>query len=227
MFSEMSHAFIAGMYYNKLKEKFGDNGVDTFRHATQQAGLQRGHRMALKALRDGKPLDIFTYREYGELIRTPDAPVTNLEVESTSPDYVYKITSCPWHVQFEKMGALEAGACYCAEIDEGLYRGFNPAIGFTAPCNLSRDGFCRHVTPNVFLDEAPHVAQKNELAKTFDFHCAHLYWCYSDIVEMVFGEEGKKINKEVLEAYGKEYGEEAIDVIMSYEDYDFNAIEDL
>ena len=108
MFNEQSHAFIAAMYYNKLKERFGDTGVAAFTHATQQYGLQRGHRMALKALRDGKPLDIFSYREYGELIRTADAPETILEVESTSPDYVYRITACPWHMQFEKMGALEA-----------------------------------------------------------------------------------------------------------------------
>lgn len=124
--------------------------LPAFTHATQQYGLQRGHRMALKALRDGKPLDIFSYREYGELIRTADAPETILECESTSPDYVYRITACPWHMQFEKMGALEAGAAYCSEIDEALYRGFNPDIEFTAPCNLSKDCFCRHVTAECF-----------------------------------------------------------------------------
>ena len=106
MFSEQSHAFIAAMYYNKLKEHFGDTGIAAFIHATQQCGLQRGHRMALRALRDGKPLDIFSYREYGELIRTPDAPETILEVESVSPDYVYKITACPWHVQLRKWERL-------------------------------------------------------------------------------------------------------------------------
>ncbi len=224
MFSEQSHAFIAAMYYNKLKERFGDTGTAAFIHATQQCGIQRGHRMALKALRDGKPLDIFSYREYGELIRTADAPETVLEVESVSPDYIYKITACPWYVQFEKMGALEAGAVYCAEIDEALYRGFNPEIGFTAQCNLSKDGFCRHVTPNVFLDEAPHIQQRNELAHTFDYHCAHLYWSYNRIVETVFGEEGKKINDEVLEAYGCEYGAESIEILKSYKDTDFNTI---
>jgi len=224
MFSEQSHAFIAAMYYNKLKERFGDTGTAAFIHATQQCGIQRGHRMALKALRDGKPLDIFSYREYSELIRTADAPETVLEVESVSPDYIYKITACPWYVQFEKMGALEAGAVYCAEIDEALYRGFNPEIGFTAPCNLSKDGFCRQVTPNVFLDEAPHIQQRNELAHTFDYHCAHLYWSYNRIVETVFGEEGKKINDEVLEAYGREYGTESIEILKSYKDTDFNTI---
>ncbi|PWM66986.1 MAG: hypothetical protein DBX38_04510 [Eubacteriales Family XIII. Incertae Sedis bacterium] len=224
MFNEQSHAFIAAMYYNKLKERFGDTGVAAFTHATQQYGLQRGHRMALKALRDGKPLDIFSYREYGELIRTADAPETILEVESTSPDYVYRITACPWHMQFEKMGALEAGAAYCSEIDEALYRGFNPDIGFTAPCNLSKDCFCRHITPNVFLDKAPEVRQKNELAHTFDYHCAHLYFSYNRVTEAVFGEEGKKINDEVLEAYGREYGAEAASILKSYENTDFNAI---
>lgn len=224
MFSEQSHAFIAAMYYNKLKEHFGDTGIAAFIHATQQCGLQRGHRMALRALRDGKPLDIFSYREYGELIRTPDAPETILEVESVSPDYVYKITACPWHVQFEKMGALEAGSVYCAQIDEALYRGFNPDIEFTAPHNLSRDGFCRHVTANVFLDEAPHVKQKDELAHTFDYHCAHLYWSYNRTVKAVFGEEGSKINDEVLEAYGNEYGAESAEVLKSYENTDFNTI---
>lgn len=49
MFNEQSHAFIAAMYYNKLKERFGDTGVAAFTHATQQYGLQRGHRMALKS----------------------------------------------------------------------------------------------------------------------------------------------------------------------------------
>ena len=37
MFNEQSHAFIAAMYYNKLKERFGDTGVAActgFREAT-------------------------------------------------------------------------------------------------------------------------------------------------------------------------------------------------
>ena len=36
--------------------------------------------------------------------------------------------------------------------------------------------------------------------------------------------EDKKINDEVLEAYGREYGAEAASILKSYENTDFNAI---
>ena len=52
---------------------------------------------------------------------------------------------------------------------------------------------------------------------------AHTY-SYNRVTEAVFGEEGKKINDEVLEAYGREYGAEAASILKSYENTDFNAI---
>ena len=81
MFNEQTHAYISAKYYNALTNAYGENGKNTFIHATLTYGIQRGHRMAMKALRDGRPLNVEAYRDYGELLGSPDVPETKLEIK--------------------------------------------------------------------------------------------------------------------------------------------------
>ena len=71
-FNEKVHAFIAGEYYVCLKEAFGEKGIDAFIHATQYYAMQRGRRMAQRAIRDGVKLTQEAYNYYGEWVNTEE-----------------------------------------------------------------------------------------------------------------------------------------------------------
>lgn len=70
VFNEKVHAFLIGSFYQEIKEAEGPAGVECFRKAVQKTAEQRGHRMALRAMRDKKPLDYNTYMAYGEIYAT-------------------------------------------------------------------------------------------------------------------------------------------------------------
>ncbi len=65
MFNEKTHAFIVASFYKHLTEKHGERGKDIFIKATQKYAEQRGARMAMRAMRDGYPLDYASYFAYG------------------------------------------------------------------------------------------------------------------------------------------------------------------
>ena len=68
-FTEESQTFLVAAYYRELKETFGERGIEAFVHAVKQYGMQRGNRMAQRAIRDGQKLDYITFCRYGEWSR--------------------------------------------------------------------------------------------------------------------------------------------------------------
>lgn len=223
-FNEKVHAYLAARYYEQLKEQFGERGKAAFIHAVQYYGLQRGRRMAQRAIHDGKPLTHPTFMEYNELLESkdPDVVPADGELESLSPDYVLHITNCPWHDQFQAMGCLEAGGVYCSYIDEAISRGFNPDIIFRADKNLNTDDYCDHRVLGVCYDAFPDAPQRKEYAHTFDYHCGHLYWSFREAVIAIFGSEGEQISANVLYKFAEDYGKEMANRLVSYQNYNFN-----
>ena len=67
-FNERVHAYIAAKYYVHLTEHFGERGKKAFLHATQYYALQRGRRMAQRAIRDGQRI---TTMENGSIRNRP------------------------------------------------------------------------------------------------------------------------------------------------------------
>ena len=65
-FNEKVHAYIAAKYYMTLTDAFGERGRQAFIHATRHYAMQRGRRMAQRAIRDGQPLTQASYNYYGE-----------------------------------------------------------------------------------------------------------------------------------------------------------------
>ena len=70
VFNEKVHAFLIGSFYREMKAAKGPAGVECFIKAVQKTAEQRGHRMALRAMRDEMPLDYNTYMAYGEIYAT-------------------------------------------------------------------------------------------------------------------------------------------------------------
>ncbi|MDR1732381.1 MAG: L-2-amino-thiazoline-4-carboxylic acid hydrolase [Synergistaceae bacterium] len=225
-FTEKTHAFIAAKYYVRLTEAFGDVGVGIFIHATQYYAGQRGRRMAQRALRDGKELTYETYMEYGEWVNTPEiiaAESANQSVvEAISPDFVIRISRCPWHLQFKEMGLTEAGHEYCKHLDSAICRGFNPYLTYTVEKTLHKSDCCIHRISDTNYASKPNVTKKKEYLHSFEYHCAHSYWAYNEVTAAVRGQRGEEVNAKVLADFAAEYGQEAADVLAGYRYVNFN-----
>jgi hypothetical protein len=189
IFTEKSHAFIAAKFYVYLSGAFGERGVRTFIHATQYYAGQRGRRMAQRALRDGKELTYETYMEYGEWVNTPEIIESDCAnqsaVEEISPNYVIRVTRCPWHLQFKKMGLAEAGHEYCQHLDSAICRGFNPYLTYRVEQTLHKSDCCIHRVLGTNFKTEPNVVKRREYLRGFEYHCAHSFWAYSEVTAAV------------------------------------------
>lgn len=221
-FNEKVHAFIAARYYVRLTEAFGQRGQAAFVHAVQYYAGQRGRRMAQRAIRDGRPLTHETFLQYGELRMTDEVGPTEREVVAIAPDYVLRITACPWHEQFREMGCLEAGAIYCRHVDEALARGFSPEIDFHADANLNASDCCIHRVTGVYYQNPPEGASREEYKRDFSYHCGHLYWSFSETVAAIFGAQGETVAAGVLADFSGAYGQAMTDALSRWRHTDFN-----
>lgn len=228
MFNERSHAHIALQFYRHLNERFGDRGVRAFNHGTQNYAMQRGRRMAQRAIRDGKELTYETYCQYGEWINTDyvknEGSGNQSVVHSVNPDYELEITVCPWHEEFKSMGEVEGGYQYCKYLDESIARGFNPDVIYEVSKTLHRDNSCIHRVKDANFDVNADTNKKMEYVKDFEYHCAHSYWSYAEVTESIFGSEGRKLCTDVLVKLSNRYGNVFSNKIMEYKYVNFNVI---
>lgn len=222
-FNERVHAYIAAKYYVHLTEEFGERGKLAFIHATQYYAGQRGRRMAQRAIRDGQSLTQASYNYYGEWVNTEEIKAQGIanRSERTTEGYS-KITCCPWHVQFQEMGCQEAGAVYCRYLDAAISRGFNPELGYVVDQTLHTADCCIHRLTTGPISEGSERGKNPAGLKNFEYHCAHSFWAYHEVVEAIFQSEGEKVNRLVLEDFARDYGREMADVLWSYREVNFN-----
>lgn len=225
-FNEKTHAFIAAKYYVYLTEHFGQRGKQAFLHATRYYAEQRGRRMAQRAIKDGQELNYETYCRYSEWESTEDVKnmgcSNEVTVESFCPDYVMHIHRCPWHTQFQEMGLTEAGLAYCRDLDASICRGFNPEMKYEVSQTLHDHDYCIQTIRNSGLHEGQAVQKRPEGIRSFEYHCAHSYWSYSEVSAAVFGAEGEEINAQVMRDFEAEYGTEMADILAGYRYVNFN-----
>lgn len=222
-FNEKVHAYIAAKYYVHLTETFGERGRLAFVHGTQYYAMQRGRRMAQRAIRDGLELTQSAYNQYGEWVNTEEIKAEGCQnrMEFT-PDGKLKITQCPWYTQFKEMGLKEAGTEYCKHLDSAISRGFNPYLEYKVDQTLHTSDCCIHRLETGFIGEGTEKGKKAEYLKNFEYHCAHSYWAYNEVTAAIFGAEGERINSQVLQDFAQEYGAEMADILYSYRDTNFN-----
>lgn len=222
-FNEKVHAFISAKFYEHLTKKFGDRGLKAFIHATQYYAMQRGRRMAQRAIRDGKELTQATYNYYGEWINSEEIKEAGIANKSEKlEDGKIKITICPWNEQFKEMVALDAGDEYCKHLDSAISRGFNPYIGYEVSQNLNSSDCCIHYINSGNIVDGVEKGKNQKSLKSFEYHCAHSYWAYAEVTSAIFLQEGEVINSKVLEDFKQEYGKEMADILYSYKYANFN-----
>ncbi len=222
-FNERVHAYIAAKYYIHLTETFGERGRQAFIHATQYYGMQRGRRMAQRAIRDGEELSQSTYNYYGEWVNTEEIIKEGIANQSEpTPEGTRKVTRCPWHTQFKEMGLLDAGAEYCRYLDSAISRGFNPSLGYEVTQTLHTSDYCIHRLASGDIFEGRERGKNPAGLRSFEYHCAHSYWAYNEVTAAIFQAEGEALNVQVLKDIADDYGKEMADTIWSYRDTNFN-----
>jgi len=229
-FTERHHAFIAAAFYDELTKAFGERGKAAFVQATQRYAEQRGSRMAQRAIRDGKPLNFQTYKEYGEWVNTKTVIDAQENNQSTnlqwSPDLVTKITRCPWAIEFASLGMQEGGVVYCTHLDKAIVRGFNPYLVFNTTQSLHDHEYCIQISEGANFEEGQTFVRDPKNQRGFDYHCGHSYKTYSQITEAIFSSEGRKISANVLDRFAERYGRDMADKLLSYRNVDFDVIDD-
>ena len=228
MFTKKTHAWIIAKYYEKCMKEFGNRGREAFIHATRCYGESRGRRMAQRAIRDGRPLNYGTYMEYAEWKPTEEVrregDSNESDILSVTPDYIIRITKCPWHLQFKKMGLTEAGTVYCAEIDPSIARGFSPGLRYESVCSLNNADCCLHIIHDSGLKEGEEHTRKEENIRDFSYHCANVFYIFRDVVGAVFSEKGKEVSDSVMEEFTQTFGKEMAGILEGYAEVNFQVI---
>lgn len=222
-FNEKVHAYIAAKYYVYLKEYFGERGRRAFIHATQYYAMQRGRRMAQRAIRDGKELTQADYNYYGEWVNTEEIKAEGCQNQSEiTPEGFLKVTRCPWHAQFQEMGLAEAGAEYCRHLDSAISRGFNPYLNYVVDQTLHTSDCCIHRLASGEITEGAEKGKNPNGLRSFEYHCAHSYWAYHEVTAAIFLSEGETVSLRVLEDFAGDYGQEMADILWKYRDTNFH-----
>ena len=160
---------------------------------------------------------------YSEWAPTPEVEELGQGSRATpTADGKLKITQCPWYAQFQEMGAREAGRVYCTYLDEAISRGFNPELGYVVDQTLHTADCCIHRLTTGPISEGSERGKNPAGLKSFEYHCAHSFWAYHEVVEAIFQSEGEKVNRLVLEDFARDYGREMADVLWSYREVNFN-----
>lgn len=217
-FNEKTHAYLIGLFYKHLKAQHGDSGLACFVKSTQKCAEQRGARMALRALRDGYPLNFNAYMAYGEWVAT--FPNKSREI-GTYPDCQKEIHACAWHDTFVDMDLLECGMLYCKEIDRGIVRGFNPDLQFELKSFLHNNPVCNMVFKNAYLDDT--IPRKPESKRTWEYHCGHVYKTYLENAQAIFGNTAD-LQKSIDADFANKFGETSLSTVHTFMDTDFNTI---
>lgn len=222
-FNERLHAYIAAKYYVYLTQSFEDRGLRAFIHGTQYYAMQRGRRMAQRAIRDGKELTQDVYNQYGEWVNTEEIKAEGIanKMEVTPEGYL-KITQCPWYTQFREMGLTQAGAEYCRHLDSAISRGFNPYLNYVVDTTLHDSDCCIHRLASGGIAQGSEKGKNPAGLKNFEYHCAHSYWAYQEVTASIFQSEGEKVSQAVLADIEQDYGKETADIIWSYRNTNFN-----
>lgn len=227
--TEKYHACIVLEFYKELKKRKGDLGVEIFHYAARMYGEERGHRMALRVLRDGYPLNYVAYFAYSEWESTEGYFDVTMKAGSKTVEEC--VTRCPWAQVFKEEGYPECGMDYCSEIDRSIVRGFNPNLRLDMPKIQYKDGQCQFffrdssITEDCFhLGEQMAEKAKGEIVLPFDYHCGHVYAVFCRIVKDTLLEEGEDCIQKVSDRLGQRFGTELMNCLEGYKNQNFSSL---
>jgi len=225
---ESHHAAILVAFYRQLKEACGEErGLDIFMTAARAYGRRRGRRMAMRALRDGNPLDMTSYFAYGELLSTEGA---YKGYYTASPGMVHEHQDgCPWATEFHT-SCFQCGVDYCREIDNSIIRGFNPNLEFSCPQNMHLTPACdfyyggSEIQPDFMETYASRVPEGVVTKLEMAYHCGDVYQMFCHVVTQVLPAEGNALVAQVRKQLQEKYGKDFLPSLDRFDETDFECI---
>ena len=209
------HAVMAALLAKYAISEFGDDGRDAFVSGITRMGIERGTRMAARAILRGDRLDYVNYQAYGEW--KPQPGQMDFAVAETQPETVTVARKCAWNEAWKKHGLEEYGKYYCVTVDDAIARGFWPDLRCDTHSNLSWGASqCEfHWGVPMSEEDLKRLSDKKaELGDTcvrdFNYHVGHVLCSIGDELRQRLGKEaGDRIVdsavKEFTEIFGEEY----------------------
>lgn len=227
--SASHHAMLFALLAKETIDAFGEAGKRTITTGVNRYGEQRGHRMALRTLADGNPLDVENYLVYGEWEAFPGQ--MDLRFPAYFPQVSMQNYRCPWHTEWSKRGLEEYGRYYCRDVDSALARGYNGMELKLVANRMLGDDCCDFiftncaVAPERMAEFAQKRAQIGSKAKMpWEYHVGHLYRTMKEVIVGAFQEKGEVAVARAMKCYLLEYGEEAHELVLKYSTLDYDAM---
>lgn len=205
------HATLLALLYRAAVEQYGEEGSAASDEGIKLYGLERGGRMAQRALADGRTLSMLSYTQYSEWTDTKGQ--SKGEIAAFNPNYTTKTLVCGWHEAWKKHGLLEYGKNYCKYVDHALVEGFNPENALVLSKTLADGDDCCHFEwlGVSFADEADYKETRKvkaeispRVTKDFLYHTAHLFSAMQRSYAKLLGDEGANyILNKALEEFSK------------------------
>lgn len=189
VFTPKQHAVMFALLAKHTLAKIGKEGDDLLYLAVQRYGEERGKRMAERAITNGAPLNMATYRAFGEWSHEGDF---EKEAISVKPYSAYRVLACPWSKAWEETGLSEYGRYYCRVVDESILRGFSTNLRLEMPKYYGMDGgnYCEFHWQDQIEDEefsSEYNYWKEFLGgsaiKDFVYHTAHIYFTVFQVLQ--------------------------------------------
>ncbi len=226
-FTAEHHALLFAWIAREVIARIGESAAaPVLREATRLYGEQRGHRMAMRAQRDGQPLSMATYLSYREW-QVPAGTMQQTGVPWRT-DLRTQVRRCCWATTWEQEGLTEVGKYYCQEIDEALVRGFSPDLVIEVRgtrTNGSRA--CQIIYRGAFEGTLVHEETQRDEEKRilpWSYHTAHLYSAMSAVLQRELGSAGTAAVQAALDVFAARFGRAMADALSAQANTDFDVL---
>lgn len=226
------HAVVYGLLCKAADQLGGDMAYAINSRATVLYASERGQRMAKRAIEDGLPLDLPTYRAYTEW--ADDQRQMKVEIVQLNPNYRMKGTYCVWNEAWKKYGLERYGVIYCQYVDQTMVRAFNPENNLVIHAVQSHGGYgCDFEWPGLSfkdVDEMKAAAQykqskRDRTVKDFLYHCGHTVSSMGRSFSKDLGKElADTIISQALAEYAQLFGNEKAAAVVKESERDFSEI---
>lgn len=227
--SASHHAMLFAFLAKETIDTFGEEGKKAVSAGVERYGEQRGRRMALRTLADGNELNVENYLVYGEWEAFPGQ--MDLRFPAYEPEVRMQNYRCPWHTEWSQRGLLDYGYFYCKDVDAALARGYNNLCLELKGNRILGDPCCDFVFKGCGIpaDRMEEFAAKrakigSKAKMPWPYHVGHIYSSMRAAIVDAFGAEGEQAVSRALEAYTREYGEEATALVLEYADLDYDVM---
>ncbi|MBQ3008492.1 MAG: L-2-amino-thiazoline-4-carboxylic acid hydrolase [Oscillospiraceae bacterium] len=224
-FAQNMQCFVIDRYYRHINEKFPSKCEDALLTAFHLYMFQQGNRAAMRAVRDGNPLDFYNYEKYREVVSTPemikeDSPhITHNTL--THDQFEVTITRCTAHRLFGQLGTpYAAEKLFCKNVDTMNAKSFNPHLQYHVDKIMCDDEICIQKCDNINCPYTQ-LGPRAEDAPPFPYIMANMFQSMGKVIKAIFGAEGEEINNKVQQDFIDRYGNDDFDKIKVFFGSDF------